>query len=125
MKFNKRFILAAGIAVVSFMVSNAAFATTYTATGTPVFLQAASQYATPEDNFEISGFTSAGNCYKDHSSGNVVLNIHKMADGTDGGRLWALALAAIQMGRTVTVMIDDSIPPTANGGCYIVWMYMN
>ena len=120
-KFSVMGSLLVGLSV----FAGSALATNYSSVGTVAQVTSNSEYGATggDDSLEVKGFTSAGVCAVDPSTGLVKLMIHRASTGVDGERVWAQALAAEESGKTVTVSISDqNLAP--NGGCYVLWISM-
>jgi len=106
-----------------------AYAVTYGATGTvatvqmddPATIHTPFPNGTADDFFLLSGFSSAGSCGVGGPTNGVVLAVKK---DTTGKRMFATALLAMSLGKTVTVYVDDTIR-NANSYCYVVAASLN
>lgn len=126
MKINGKFILVSALAILTIGFTDAAMATRGRVTGIPVRVQADSANIGFWDGFDVSGVTSFGTCPTDNN-GLVAVTIARPGTSTSpdpsGGRLWALALAAEEAGRPVTLLLDDT-DKDPFGYCEVIWMYM-
>lgn len=126
MSINKKLISVAILALTTAGFASSALATRGTVTGVPVRITANSVNVAWLDGFDVSGVTSFGTCPTD-GNGFVAVTIPRpgtaASNDPEGNRLWALALAAEQANKSVSLLLDDGIKD-ANGNCLVVWMYM-
>jgi hypothetical protein len=105
-------------------ISSAAFANSYTGTGTVATIHLHDSVnwpvgATPQNWAALAGFTSAGNC---RTSGGLV--VIKIRDDDRGKQHTSTLTAAKLAGRSVTVDLDDT-QITSDGWCILQWMSLN
>jgi len=133
MKFNKKSLLVSALALSSLSLADAAMANRGQIIGVPVRLTANSTQSAWFDGFDVSGQTDTNNasnqtinCPMD-SNGFITVDINRPVTGgspdSSGSRLWALALAAEEANRPVTVLVDDGVKDSS-GNCIAIWIYM-
>lgn len=126
MIINKKLISVAILALTAAGFASSALATRGQVSGVPVRVTANSVNVNWLDGFDVNGVTSFGTCPTD-SNGFVSVTIVRpgtaSSNDPEGNRLWALALAAEQANKSVTLLLDDSVKD-ANGSCLVIWMYM-
>jgi hypothetical protein len=78
------------------------------------------------DQVELAGVTSLGNCVTDSSTGLVVFAFVKNTPAGNSGydRIYTLLLTSYTLGKTVTIATDDQ-NGLLNGFCAITWVNLN